>query len=143
MSGTRAALATDCESIWREALARLQAARLVSDALASAPLEGDEVRVLALGKAAAPMIDAALRALGARARDALCVHPEGTAPPALAPALAAGHPRPTAGSLAAGGALLAWADAGGGAPALVLLSGGGSALAVAPAPGIAPGEKID
>ena len=84
MSGTRASLATDCESIWREALARLQAARLVSEALASSPHEGDGVRVLALGKAAAPMIDAALRALAPRARDALCVHPEGTAPSALA-----------------------------------------------------------
>jgi glycerate 2-kinase len=139
----RGGLAAECEAIWREALARLQAARLVSEALASEPLPPGPVRVLALGKAAGPMMEAALAALGPRARDALCVLPDGASPPRGARSIAAGHPRPNAGSLAAGGEMLSWARAGGGAPALVLLSGGGSALAFAPAEGLSPEVKID
>lgn len=137
----RRALAATCEQVYLEALARTQAPRLVADALAGAP--DAPVRVLALGKAGGAMIDAALRALGARARDPLCVLPEGAAAPPGVPAVHAGHPRPTAGSLEAGRAILEWADRGDGAPALVLLSGGGSALAVAPAAGITAEEKAD
>jgi glycerate-2-kinase len=143
MTGTRATLGAECEAIWREAFLRLQAARLVSEALASRPPPPGPIRVLALGKAAAPMMQAALAALGARARDPLCVLPEGAPTPAGATAIAAGHPRPTAGSLAAGRAILDWADANAGAPALVLLSGGGSALAFAPADGLSAAEKAD
>ncbi len=89
------------------------------------------------------MIDAALRALGARARDPLCVLPEGSSPPAGVRAIGAGHPRPTPGSLDAGRAVLEWARANGGTTALVLVSGGGSALAFAPADGVTPDEKSD
>lgn len=157
----RGPLAARCEAVYRAALARLQAGRLVSEALraeassgalraeasggalraeASSYALGAEpqdgpVRVLALGKAAGPMLAAALEALGPRARDPLCVLPAGAPAPAGARAIAAGHPRPDEGSRRAGEAVLAWARAGGGAPALVLLSGGGSALASAPAPG--------
>lgn len=137
----RRALAATCEQVYLEALARTQAPRLVAEALRAWPAA--PARVLALGKAAGAMIDAALGALGERARDPLCVLPEGaSAPPGVA-VVHGGHPRPTAGSLLAGRAVLEWADRGDGAPALVLLSGGGSALAVAPAPGIAPEEKAD
>nr|WP_041448065.1 DUF4147 domain-containing protein [Anaeromyxobacter sp. Fw109-5] len=139
----RRPLASTCEDIYRAALHRLDAARRVAAELASSPLPPGPVRVLALGKAATPMIEAALAALGDRARHPLCVHPEGTRPPAGARAIAAGHPRPTRGSLAAGEAIRAWADANGGATALVLLSGGGSALAVAPAAGLSLEEKAD
>lgn len=141
----RRPLAAACEAVYRATLARVAAARLVTEALAREPLPPGPVRVAALGKAAATMLEAALAVLGGRARDPLCVLPEGTPPPA-APGvrcIAAGHPRPTAGSLEAGAALLDWASAGGGAPALVLLSGGGSALAVAPADGVAPEEKAE
>jgi glycerate 2-kinase len=143
MTGTRAALAGECATIWREALLRLQAARLVSEALGEGPPAAGPIRVLALGKAASPMMEAALAALGSRARDPLCVLPEGSAAPAGVRAIAGGHPRPTAGSLAAGRAILDWAAAGAGAPALVLLSGGGSALAVAPAEGLSAADKAD
>jgi glycerate 2-kinase len=139
----RHGLAAECEAIWREALARLQAARLVSEALATEPLPPGPIRILALGKAAGPMTEAALAAVGDRARDPLCVLPEGASPPRGARAILAGHPRPSAGSLAAGREMLSWARASGGAPALVLLSGGGSALAFAPAEGLAPEAKID
>lgn len=143
MAGTRSRLGGACEAIWRGALARLPADALVSGALASEPLPPGPVRVLAVGKAAGAMMAAALRALGGRARDPLCVLPEGAPAPAGATAVAAGHPRPTPGSLAAGRAVLAWARAGGGTPALVLVSGGGSALAFAPAEGIAPEDKAE
>jgi glycerate 2-kinase len=136
----RRPLAATCEQIYLEALARTQAPRLVAEALGTAP--DRPVRVLALGKAGGAMMDAALRALGDRARDPLCVLPEGAAAPGV-PTIHAGHPRPTAGSLEAGRAILAWADRGAGAAALVLLSGGGSALAVAPAPGVTAQEKSD
>jgi len=143
MAGTRSRLAETCVGVWSAALSRLQAGALVSGALVSDPLLPGPVRVLAIGKAAAPMIEAALRALGDRARDPLCVVPEGSAPPAGVRAIVAGHPRPTAGSLAAGRAVLDWGRAGGGTPALVLVSGGGSALAFAPADGVGPGDKSD
>lgn len=136
-------LASTCEDIYRAALARLGASRRVAEALAATPLPAGRVRVLAIGKAATPMIEAALAALGGRAEDALCVHPEGTRAPAGVRAIAAGHPRPTRGSLEAGDAIRAWAAANGGATALVLLSGGGSALAVAPAPGLSLEDKAD
>lgn len=139
----RRGLAAECEAIWREALAGLQAARLVSESLAAEPPPPGPLRVLALGKAAAPMIEAALAGIGPRARDPLCVVPEGATKPEAARTIVAGHPRPTAGSLAAGREILSWARTGGGAPALVLLSGGGSALAFAPAEGLAPEAKID
>jgi hydroxypyruvate reductase len=139
-AGTLAAL---CAEAYRAALTRLSAARRVSEALAAEPLPAGPVRVLALGKAAAPMLDAAAAALGERLRDPLCVYPERTPGPRCpgALAVAAGHPRPTDGSLRAGEAIQGWAAAGGGAPALVLLSGGGSALAVAPA-GVGLADKI-
>ncbi|HET8540809.1 MAG TPA: DUF4147 domain-containing protein [Anaeromyxobacter sp.] len=132
-----------CEAVWRGALARLQAGGLVHGALASEPLPHGPVRVLAIGKAAGPMMEAALRALGDRGRDPLCVLPEGSPPPAGVRSVAAGHPRPTPGSLAAGRAVLDWARANGGTPALVLVSGGGSALAFAPADGVSAEEKSE
>jgi len=142
----RSPLAAECESVYREALGQLSAARLVSSSLAAGGLPDGPVRVLALGKAATPMLEAALGALGARARDPLCVLPEGSAPPAAGRGevrvIAAGHPRATPASLEAGRAIVAWARAGAGAPALVLLSGGGSALAVAPAERVPFEDKV-
>jgi hydroxypyruvate reductase len=89
------------------------------------------------------MMDAALRALGDRAQDPLCVLPEGSPAPPGVRAIEAGHPRPTAGSLSAGRAVLDWARANGGTPALVLVSGGGSALVFAPADGLPADAKAD
>jgi glycerate 2-kinase len=140
----RRPLAAECEVIFRAALARLDAGRLVAEALAAEPLPPGRIRVLALGKAARTMLAAARTALGPRVHDPLCVYPAGTpAPPPDVPSIAAGHPRPDPGSLAAGVAIADWAGRGGGTPALVLLSGGGSALAFAPAEGVRPEEKAD
>ncbi len=136
MTGTRRALAAECESIWAAALVRLGAFRLVSDALAVDPPQGP-FRLLALGKAAPEMAQAALARLGPGAVDGVCVAPAGTvrAVPGVR-VLAGSHPRPDGRSAAAGEALLTWAARGRGIPVLALLSGGGSALAVAPAEGV-------
>jgi glycerate 2-kinase len=156
MTETRSGVAADCESIWRGALRRTQAGRLVRAALAAEPLPTGPVRLFALGKAALPMAAAALDVLGARARDPLCVVP------ALAPRQARGapveppdadlagvrivqgaHPRPDASSAAAGAAIRSWAERNAELPVLALVSGGGSALAVSPAEGIAFEEKVE
>lgn len=142
MTETRSVLAADCESIWRTAVERMCAARLVAAALAREPPPPGPVRLLALGKAAAPVTEAALASLGARAKEALCVVPSGAArdiPRALV--LEGSHPRPDARSAAAGEAILSWACRDRALPVLALLSGGGSALAVAPAAGVAFDEK--
>jgi glycerate 2-kinase len=144
MRETRSGIAGECESVFRGALARTQAAQLVGAALAAEPLPRGPIRLLAIGKAALPMAKAALGTLGDRARDALCIAPVGAAEaiPGVR-VLEGSHPRPDERSLAAGSAVLAWASAGHGVPVLALVSGGGSALAVAPAEGISFEEKVD
>lgn len=144
MRGTRLGIAGECQAIWRGALARVQALRLVGAALAADPLPPGPVRLLAVGKAAVPMARAALATLGGRVEDALCVAPAGaTAPIAGVQVLEGSHPRPDRTSLDAGAAILRWAGRGGRVPVLALVSGGGSALAVAPADGIALEEKVE
>ncbi|BDG04055.1 glycerate kinase type-2 family protein [Anaeromyxobacter oryzae] len=144
MTDPRRPLAAECEAVYRAALARMFAMRLVDEALAAEPLPAGPVRVLALGKAARAMLEAARARLGDRVRDPLCVYPAGTPPPPPdVMAIPAGHPRPDAGSLRAGEAVAAWAARDRATPVLVLLSGGGSALAIAPAEGVTAEEKAD
>jgi hydroxypyruvate reductase len=144
MRETRRGIAAECEAIWRGALRRVQAVRVVGEALAAEPIPPGPVRVLALGKAGGPMMRGALAALGGRALDAICVVPAGAVEPiAGVQVLHGSHPRPDHSSLAAGAAILRWAGQGGGAAVLALVSGGGSALAVAPADGITFEEKVD
>ncbi len=138
---TRGALAEACEAVYREALATCSASRLVAEALRRAPGPGP-LRVLALGKAAGPMLGSALAVLGERSLDPLCVLPGGQPPPPGARAVHGAHPRPTLASLEAGREVLAWAERGRGAPALVLLSGGASSLAVAPVQGVPFEDKV-
>lgn len=137
----RGALAGACEAAYREALRACSAGRLVEAALRERPPAGP-VRLLALGKAASPMLASALASLGERGLDPLCLLPEGERPPPGVPAVHGSHPRPSRSSLEAGLAALAWAGRGGGRPALVLLSGGASALAVAPAEGVPFEDKV-
>lgn len=88
------------------------------------------VYVVALGKAACAMAEGAHEALGGQIRDALVITKRGYAQPLPWPVLEAGHPRPDAGSIVAGQALLAFiARLPETAEVLVLLSGGASALA--------------
>jgi len=102
---------------------------------------GGRVTMIAFGKASAGMARAALEALGGRITSGLVVHPHGLDPGSSWPAgvrtIAAAHPVPDEGSLAAGEAACALLD---GAReedvALVLISGGGSALLERLQPGI-------
>jgi hydroxypyruvate reductase len=132
----RSLLASECEAIYRETLAELSASRLVGEALRREELPAGPLRVLALGKAAAAMAEAAVAALGGRVRDPLCVLPEGQHPPADVRWVAGSHPRPSERSLEAGRRILDWAEGAAGSPALVLVSGGASAVAVVPVAGV-------
>lgn len=93
------------------------------------PLPGGRRFVLGIGKVAAELYLGARDALGEL--PAVLAVPEGSpGPPEVQGSIVGGHPLPTAGSLAAGEALLRAASAlGPKDAALVLLSGGGSALA--------------
>jgi hydroxypyruvate reductase len=100
------------------------------------PLPKGRIFVLAFGKAAPAMAGAALAVLDGGEIAGLVASPSGAGAGPLE-AVAAGHPLPNAGSLAAGRRLLELAGrAGRHDLVLVLVSGGGSALAEAPAPGL-------
>lgn len=120
--------------------ATVRALRRYADLIA--PPAPDRVRVLGAGKAAAGMAAGALEFLGGTAGGSIAV-PAGSAPPHL-PGITvwkAGHPAPTAHSLAAGADALA--EARGARPGdlvLCLLSGGASSLWACPAEGITLGE---
>ena len=153
--GSRTRLRAAVERILAEAIAAAAPGPLVTAALRRHTLP-DRVHVLAIGKAAPPMLDAALRALDGRVAGALGVALEGRVAGALgvAPDLAprqwagyaprllrAEHPVPGPGSLAAARAVLAFVEPlGPDDMLLVLLSGGASALVSAPADGLTLGD---
>lgn len=106
---------------------------------------GARLWLIAVGKASRGMASGALAALGARISGGVIVHPHGVPIAAGEPAvlphgldrLAAGHPLPDEGSLAAGEAI--WRlldDSGPDDLLLVLLSGGASALLESPRRGL-------
>ncbi len=123
-------------SIFQSALAAVHGASRVEAFLRAHPLTGP-VYIIALGKAACPMVRAAGEMLGAAVGDAWVVTKHGYAEALPWPVLEAGHPLPDIGSIEAGSGLL---DYIGRMPreasVLVLLSGGASALAECPARGI-------
>ena len=129
--------------IHRAALAAVHAGRALERALAADDPGPGPFALLAAGKAACAMAEAARRALGARiARGAV------TTKTGHARALGgwevreAGHPLPDARSESAARDALAFAAGlAGGEELLVLLSGGASALWCAPAEGIALADK--
>jgi len=98
--------------------------------------------VIAAGKAAPAMADAAARRLGSRLRAGLVVAPVTAPVPAGFEAIVGGHPIPTGGSERAGRRALELANAlEEGERLLVLLSGGASALMAVPADGITLEDK--
>ena len=109
-------------------------------ALATASAEGP-VSAFAVGKAAAAMMQGAVDALGNQLVRGIVVAPDGAIPAELREhagieCLEAGHPRPDDRSLAAGRALLAFAQqTAAGSRVLLLVSGGASALLEVPVPG--------
>lgn len=113
--------------------------RLVAEALGDWRPAGERVVVLAIGKAALPMLGAARDAV--LVADALAVAPECGGDPDC---LAGSHPVPDDRSEVAGRAVLDRARAlGPDTSALVLLSGGASALCEVPVEGVALDEVIE
>lgn len=110
--------------------------------------KGERLRVIGIGKAADTMAEGLLAALpaGCEVDEALIVcrdPPACGALPAAWQVLLGEHPLPGERSLAAGRAVLAFADdARPGDRHVVLITGGASALCVAPAPGITLAEKV-
>jgi len=126
---------------YHAALAAVEGRRRMRAALAADRHPGP-VSAFAVGKAAASMMLGAADALGARLQRGLVVAPVGAVPGELAGrpgmrCLEAGHPRPDERSLAAGRALIEFADSTPpGSRVLLLVSGGASALLEVPAPGV-------
>lgn len=116
---------------------------LVARALEHEPPGGPPIHLIAIGKAAVPMADAALaaaRAAGCPTAAGLVVTTEEGALPGCQ-VLAADHPLPGARSLRASHALAAFvAGLAADRPVWVLLSGGASSLVAGPATGIPPGD---
>jgi len=131
--------------LFHAALGAVDGRRRVRAALAAEAGAG-EVHALAVGKAAAAMMQGALDALGPRLARGLVIAPDDGSAQALAghPAircLAGSHPLPDERSLAAGEAALAFAAATpAGSRALLLVSGGASALAESPSAGVTLAE---
>jgi hydroxypyruvate reductase len=146
-------LASDAERIFRAGVAAVAPARAVRANLrrrgttvrvGTHPLHvgpGGTVRIVAIGKAAGAMGDAAARAVGPSC-EAMAVTPRGyPGSRAGVPVLFGEHPVPGPGSFRAGRALLRFVGAAGPDDVLLfLVSGGGSAVAEVPAGAVAPTE---
>jgi hydroxypyruvate reductase len=138
-------LRAELRRLYAAALAAVDGRAVVARALAAAPppFAAGPLAVLAVGKAAAAMAEAAHGALGARVThaDLTAAHGHGHADLPW-PCHEAGHPLPDAASERRAARVLALVQAlPPGLPLLVLLSGGASALWAAPAAGLALADK--
>ncbi len=126
---------------FHDALAALDPARLVEEALCGPPVP---TLLLGAGKASVAMARGAARALGVALEGGVVVAPDaGDVDAGGLSVLLAPHPVPDARSVAAGRELLARAAAPpSGTELLLLLSGGASALAAVPARGLTLGDKV-
>lgn len=130
--------------VFRAALASLDPARLVHDALPPLPPRRARVVVIAAGKAAAAMAQGALARWPERVDRALVVGPDpiSTWADPRVRALAAAHPIPDERSVVAAEAALALAgELGAGDLLVALISGGASSLLASPAAGVSLAEK--
>jgi glycerate 2-kinase len=133
--------------LYRAAVAAVAPGPALARALRSEPAD-TRVWLIALGKAAAPMAEAAVRVLGERSvqtralAGGLIVAPDNTSAPHPSLEVVVGnHPEPAAGSIAAAGALERLVKRiPPGDTVWVLLSGGTTSLIGAPQPGIAADE---
>lgn len=123
----------------------VDAGRLVTHAVGASDLarSAAAIRVVAVGKAARPMADAAVRLLGDRIRSGVIVSVEAAAPrDSRFASIVGGHPVPTAESERAGREALRIAESlGDDETLIVLLSGGASALMAVPAAGLTLDDK--
>lgn len=108
------------------------------------PPKGGAYVLIAVGKAAIPMAEEALRHLhGAPVRALVVTNYENARPLAGAVTMAAGHPVPDENGARAGAAVAKMLEMAGARDQVVaLISGGGSALLPAPAPGLTLEDKI-
>jgi glycerate 2-kinase len=137
-------ISTKALDIYHAALSAAVPGPILTRALAHEPVS-DRVWVIALGKAAASMAEAAVRVLEERGHapvGGLVVAAEGHDPPHPALAVIVGdHPEPGGGSAEAAAALdVLVGRIPAGDTVWVLLSGGTTSLVGAPQPGIPPGD---
>jgi glycerate 2-kinase len=114
----------------RKALRDSDPGDAVAQYLRSKKLKWKEVRVLAIGKSAEPMVRAARRVLGGRITKALIISPKNS-----------DHPIPTVRSFRMGKRMQRFVLEGN-EPLLCLISGGASSLAIVPVPGVTFRQKI-
>ncbi|NIZ13125.1 glycerate kinase [Phaeobacter sp. HF9A] len=133
--------------LFQTAIRRADPAAAVAEQMQRQPLpplaEGGRRIIIAVGKAAVPMMRAALDTLTEPPTAALAVtNPENLTDIDGAEVIAGAHPVPDESSAAAGARVLArLADLNAADQVLMLISGGGSALMVAPAPGLTLADK--
>lgn len=120
--------------MWAAGLDAVEPERVVADALGD-DRPGDDVTIVALGKAAPAMARGAVRALGRQPHRGLVVTDHAEQVPSGMELLLGGHPDPDRSSVTAGERLLEVVRRARG-ELLFLVSGGGSALAEVPAPGL-------
>lgn len=150
MSGSvdLAALRAEARRLFDCGIAAADPARATARALAAhlpMPARGGRIFLLAFGKAACPMAEAALAHLPEAPARALVVTNDGAGRDvAGARVLEASHPEPDDRGEAAAGAAEALLQAAGAEDVvLVLISGGGSALLPAPAAGLSLADKVE
>ena len=146
MKQDNGALRHEAEAMFGAAVQRADPASAVRAELARAPLdaapEGGRLIVIALGKAAVPMLEAALEGAPGPVTALAVTNPENMRALAGAEVICGAHPEPDDSSAAAGRAIVELLDGAGARDrVLALISGGGSALAVAPAPGLTLADK--
>lgn len=139
-------LLTTAKALFQAAVDRADPAKALRAQLASAPLpplpEGGKNVLLAVGKAAIPMMREALRLVPDAAAALAITNPENYIEIPGATVICGSHPVPDESSAAAGQAAIELAASLGPDDRLIaLISGGGSALMVAPAPGLTLADK--
>ncbi|UWQ81315.1 DUF4147 domain-containing protein [Leisingera sp. S132] len=139
-------LLTTAKALFQAAVDRADPAKALRAQLASSPLsplpEGGRNVLLAVGKAAIPMMREALALIPDADQSLVITNPENYTEISGATVLCGSHPVPDEKSAAAGQAAIELARSLGPDDRLVaLISGGGSALMVAPAPGLTLADK--
>lgn len=133
-------------ALFRAAVERADPARALRDQLVASPLpplpDGGRTIIIALGKAASPMMRQALLMIPEPRQALVVTNPENLCDIAGATTMAGAHPVPDKTSAAAGRAVIDLLQTA--TPkdrVIALISGGGSALMVAPAPGLTLANK--
>ena len=139
-------LLTTAKALFQAAVDRADPAQALRSQLTASPLpplpEGGKNVLLAVGKAAVPMMREALQLIPDAAQALAITNPENHTEIPGATVICGAHPVPDENSAAAGQAAIELARSLGPDDRLVaLISGGGSALMVAPAPGLTLADK--